>query len=74
MIISKAGVLIYYVNPFCSSVNPAADTKLSQSGDVSSSQNSSVIANLTSGTVARASVQPDKRISLKLMTNYYLLV
>ena len=24
----------YYVNPFCASVNPAAKTKLSQSGDV----------------------------------------
>ena len=24
----------YYVNPFCSAVNPAANTKLSQSGDV----------------------------------------
>ena len=25
---------LYYVNPFCSGVNPAANTKLSQSGDV----------------------------------------
>lgn len=25
----------YFVNPFCTSVNPAAKTKLSQSGDVS---------------------------------------
>ena len=27
----------YYVNPFCSAVNPAAKTKLSQSGDVKTS-------------------------------------
>ena len=26
----------YYVNPFCSAVNPAAKTRLSQSGDVDS--------------------------------------
>ena len=25
----------YYVNPFCSAVNPAAETKLGQSGDIS---------------------------------------
>ena len=28
----------YYVNPFCSAVNPAANTKLSQSGDVDGGQ------------------------------------
>ena len=26
----------YFVNPFCTAVNPAADTKLNQSGDVKS--------------------------------------
>ena len=29
----------YYVNPFCSAVNPAANTKLSQSGDVDGAKN-----------------------------------
>ena len=29
----------YAVNPFCSAVNPAADTKLSQSGDVKKTEN-----------------------------------
>ena len=34
----------YYVNPFCSAVNPAANTKLSQSGDVDGAKNGIVIA------------------------------
>ena len=29
----------YWVNPFCTAVNPAAGTRLSQSGDVSSKEN-----------------------------------
>ena len=29
----------YWVNPFCTAVNPAAGTKLSQSGDVNSGEN-----------------------------------
>ena len=31
---SLKGEGFYFVNPFCSTVNPAADTKLNQSGDV----------------------------------------
>ena len=34
----------YAVNPFCSSVNPAADTKLSHSGDVKKAENPIVAA------------------------------
>ena len=30
----------YWVNPFCTAVNPAAGTRLSQSGDVNSKENS----------------------------------
>lgn len=48
----------YFVNPFCSSVNPAARTKLSQSGDV----------NNANGAAAAAQEAPSKRISLKIMT------
>ncbi len=52
----------YCVNPFCSSVNPAAKTKLSQSGDV---KNPSVLPN----TQAALTVEDfSKKISLKLMT------
>lgn len=56
----------YFVNPFCTAVNPASKTKLNQSGDVKS-----VISAVTSSTSAEASVsvEPDnKKISLKIMT------
>lgn len=49
----------YYVNPFCSAVNPAAKTKLSQSGDVDGGKNRAA-----SGEQAGAG----NRISLKIMT------
>ncbi len=55
----------YYVNPFCTAVNPAAKTKLSQSGDVSS--NSSplrVNASTGNGTIDTGA----NKISLKIMT------
>ncbi|MBQ8726719.1 MAG: SPFH domain-containing protein [Clostridia bacterium] len=53
----------YAVNPFCSAVNPAADTKLSQSGDVKKKE--SIFSIDTEG-----SPTPfvDKKISLKIMT------
>ena len=54
----------YFVNPFCSSVNPAANTKLNQSGDVStvdSTPQQTATASLRVGT-------RDNRISLKIMT------
>ena len=54
----------YAVNPFCSSVNPAADTKLSQSGDVKTTQNP--LTALTGETVSFP-IQ-NKKISLKIMT------
>lgn len=51
----------YSVNPFCVSVNPAAKTKLNQSGDVAHNT-----ANTTS---EQATLElADKRISLKIMT------
>ena len=51
----------YAVNPFCSSVNPAAKTKLNQSGDVNT-----VIENPIAA--ANAAAMVDKRLSLKIMT------
>ncbi len=48
----------YAVNPFCTSVNPAAKTKLNQSGDVSKS--------IGAGTVDAELA--NKKISLKIMT------
>lgn len=52
----------YYVNPFCSSVNPAAKTKLSQSGDVKTNTLSAAT------TAAAAADGKGNRISLKVMT------
>ena len=51
----------YFVNPFCSSVNPAAKTKLNQSGDVNTApENPLATANSINFV--------DKRLSLKIMT------
>lgn len=55
----------YFVNPFCSSVNPAARTRLNQSGDVrdrSDATAAAVAAGVTVGTPATM------KISLKIMT------
>lgn len=61
--IREAG--FYFVNPFCTAINPAAATKLAQSGDIQTAKNSVSIS--TEG----ASVSVDsvgKKISLKAMT------
>ena len=56
----------YFVNPFCSAVNPAAKTKLSQSGDVGTShaKSTQVSANGLNLDLELSS----KKISLKIMT------
>ncbi|MBQ4623841.1 MAG: SPFH domain-containing protein, partial [Clostridia bacterium] len=56
----------YYVNPFCTAVNPAAKTKLSQSGDVDRGNTKSVVLNAT-GTATSVEMV-SKKISLKAMT------
>ena len=48
----------YFVNPFCTAVNPAAKTVLNQSGDVHDG----------SGKNATTTEVPTKKISLKIMT------
>ena len=55
----------YFVNPFCVSVNPAAKTRLGQSGDVNDSAALLAIANKPANTSAEMS---SKKISLKIMT------
>lgn len=55
----------YYVNPFCSSINPASKTKLNQSGDVSSID--SPIINSVNGVPVNIAHQNNK-LSLKTMT------
>ena len=60
---SIKGEGFYSLNPFCVAVNPAAQTKLNQSGDVGK-------ANMpTSDNELKISFNvPDKKISLKIMT------
>lgn len=57
----------YFVNPFCSAVNPAAGTHLNQSGDVDSSASKALrIMNIPGG---KSDVDlSGKKISLKIMT------
>ena len=57
----------YFVNPFCSSVNPAAKTRLNQSGDVDGGSGSGLQKILMSGSNANIEL-PNKKISLKIMT------
>ena len=52
----------YFVNPFCTAVNPAAKTKLNQSGDVDSG------AKLPINKESVSMEMPSKKISLKIMT------
>lgn len=49
----------YFVNPFCTAVNPAAKTTLNQSGDVHDSSNKNT---------SNSTEVPSKKISLKIMT------
>ena len=53
----------YFVNPFCTAVNPAAKTRLNQSGDVNDANKALAAAAQASATEAAG-----KRISLKIMT------
>ena len=56
----------YFVNPFCTAVNPAAETRLNQSGDV---DNPSKKKQLTGQNGAQTAAQhSSKKISLKAMT------
>ncbi len=59
----------YFVNPFCVAVNPAAQTKLNQSGDVDTVKKSPLSLNLYTGLEKNASeLSVNKKISLKIMT------
>ena len=54
---------LYFVNPFCTAVNPAAKTKLNQSGDVDSHSGP-----LTLKSATGSSETLSNKISLKIMT------
>ena len=55
----------YFVNPFCIAVNPAAKTRLSQSGDVNTAKN---IATHNQEGVQQVNVSVSNKMSLKIMT------
>ncbi len=61
----------YWMNPFCSALNPAAETKLKQSGDVDGSSGINRF-NLSSGgqniQLSGSGSGASKKISLKIMT------
>ena len=66
--IREAG--FYYVNPFCTAVNPAAATRLAQSGDAAGGIQSSLHATIQSTNDLSVSIGSSisKKISLKAMT------
>ena len=57
----------YFVNPFCTAVNPAAKTKLNQSGDVDDGKGGALTL-LTGSNVHGQAELPSKKVSLKIMT------
>ncbi len=66
---SLKGEGFYCVNPFCSAVNPAAETKLNQSGDVKAGTGKMMqLGSLESININRKGGAVDKKISLKIMT------
>ena len=58
----------YWVNPFCAAVNPAAKTRLNQSGDVDSGKSSVAAVIASNGAVQAMPEVSSKKISLKIMT------
>ncbi|MDO5448494.1 MAG: SPFH domain-containing protein [Clostridia bacterium] len=57
----------YFVNPFCGTFNPAADTKLNQSGDVDAANSANALLTAATGGAAQMATS-SKKISLKIMT------
>lgn len=58
----------YFVNPFCTAVNPAAKTKLNQSGDVDSGSRKALFQISNSGPQMDVEMVASKKISMKIMT------
>ena len=63
---SLKGEGFYFVNPFCTSINPAAKTKLNQSGDVSGDSKNPFT--LSIGGEKTSVEQSSNKLSLKIMT------
>ena len=62
------GAGFYFVNPFCVAVNPAAGTRLNQSGDVKKDADTPAAAAMAAVGNLPLSLPVDRRISLKIMT------
>ena len=59
----------WFVNPFCTAFNPAANTRLKQSGDAESAgKGNALLASLTGTKGQPAADENGKRVSLKVMT------
>ena len=58
----------YFVNPCCVAVNPAAKTKLNQSGDVDGGQNGGATLNALLTGANQGVEMTNRKISLKAMT------
>ncbi len=58
----------YWVNPFCTAVNPAAGTRLSQSGDVNSGETGMAALLKAGNSSSQTAELTSKKISLKMMT------
>ncbi len=58
----------YFVNPFCTAFNPAAKTKLGQSGDVDGGRKGTDLLAAMQGASVAVEVGGSKKISLKIMT------
>lgn len=58
----------YFVNPFCSAVNPAANTRLAQSGESAAPKISGLQLNLGGAGKGEGMELASKKISLKAMT------
>lgn len=58
----------FFVNPFCSTVNPAAATKLNQSGDVKPGTSKLLQINASDAINAELNAGGSRKISLKIMT------
>ncbi|MCR4656151.1 MAG: SPFH domain-containing protein [Lachnospiraceae bacterium] len=58
----------FWVNPFCTAFNPAASTRLGQSGDIVDSKDSASAAVSANGMRVKSDAGMSKKISLKVMT------
>ena len=58
----------FFVNPFCTAFNPAAATKLGQSGDIVEPKGHSSVSVTSSGVAVNSESLVSKKISLKVMT------